>query len=72
MSSLSKKGTSHFVSLQLFYHHRQCYRDFNTPYIEGSKTGSLIGSVAVFNNMTMSEKLHSYYNVFTLKAYVIF
>ncbi|GBO37413.1 putative RNA-directed DNA polymerase from transposon X-element, partial [Araneus ventricosus] len=72
LSNLSKQDTPHFVYLQLFYHHRQCYRDFKTAYTDGSKAGSHVGSAAVFNNLTKSERLHSYCNVFTSEIYAIF
>ncbi|GBN63071.1 hypothetical protein AVEN_116877-1 [Araneus ventricosus] len=72
LSNLLKQDTPHFVYLQLFYHHRQCYRDFKTAYTDGSKAGSHVGSAAVFNNLTKSERLHSYCNVFTSEIYAIF
>ncbi|GBL85214.1 hypothetical protein AVEN_222700-1 [Araneus ventricosus] len=72
LNNLPKQDTPHFVYLQLFYFHRQRYKDFNSASTDGSKAENHVGSAAVFNNLTKSERLHSYCKVFTSEIYAIF
>ncbi|GBN91127.1 RNA-directed DNA polymerase from mobile element jockey [Araneus ventricosus] len=68
---LPKSLTSDNVYQQLFYYHRQQHKDFNSAFTDGSKTANHVGSAVVFNNFTVTEKLHEYCTVFTAEVYVI-
>lgn len=70
-SHLHKPSTPHYVYTYNFNLHRQFYSDYNAVYTDGSKSDDYVGSAAVFNNLTIANRLHNFSSVFTSETHAI-
>ncbi|GBL82161.1 hypothetical protein AVEN_252357-1 [Araneus ventricosus] len=50
---------------------KQQFSTYEAVFTDGSKTVNHVGSAVVFNHLTIAEKLHNYFSVFTAEIYAI-
>lgn len=66
-----KAEFSSIVLSKRFFEHREIYKDFNPVYTDGSKHDDHVGSAAICNEYSFTEKLDSSCSIFTAECHAI-